>query len=361
MEHESFMRRALELASSVPRTSPNPRVGAVCVRDGEIVGEGWHRGPGTPHAEVEALAAAGDATRGTTLYVNLEPCVHQGLTPPCVPAIVEAGIARLVAAIEDPDRRVSGRGFASLQERGIEVVTGVFADEAAALNRTYLHHRATGRPLVTLKLALTLDGRLSAPDGSSRWITGEEAQAFVHRRRAEVDAVMVGAGTVVEDDPELTSRLGRVERQPARVVVDGRGRVPATAKVFADGDVVVATTSASSHEIQVGWKEAGAEVLVLGEKAGKIDLDALLQAMAERGWLEVYCEGGAELATSLLRTELADRLEIIHGSVMVGRGGAAIGELGLAAMAEAQEFVLAQVERLGSDVLTIYEPKKRRA
>jgi diaminohydroxyphosphoribosylaminopyrimidine deaminase/5-amino-6-(5-phosphoribosylamino)uracil reductase len=355
------MRRALELASSVPRTSPNPHVGAVVERDDEIVGEGWHRGAGTPHAEVEALAAAGDAARAATLYVNLEPCIHHGRTPPCVPAIVEAGIKRVVAAIEDPDQRVTGAGFDALRERGIEVVTGVMADEARAVNRSFLHERATGRPLVTLKLAFTLDGRLSAPDGSSRWITGEEARAFVHRRRAEVDAVMVGAGTVLKDDPELTSRLGPVERQPARIVVDGRGRVPATAKVFADGDVVVATTDASPHETQLGWKESGAEVLHLGEKVGRVDLDGLLRVIAERGWLEVYCEGGADLATSLLRDKLVDRLEIIHGAVMIGSGGAAIGELGLTSMRDAHGFVLVRLERFGDDVLTIYEPKEGRS
>jgi diaminohydroxyphosphoribosylaminopyrimidine deaminase / 5-amino-6-(5-phosphoribosylamino)uracil reductase len=358
VEHERFMRRALELASSVPKTSPNPRVGAVVVRTGEIVGEGSHRGAGAAHAEVVALGQAGDAARGATLYVSLEPCVHHGRTPPCIPMIVGSGIRFVVAAIEDPDQRVSGRGFESLRERGIEVVTGVLADEARAINRPYLHHRATGRPLITLKLALTLDGRLSAPDGSSRWITGAEARAFVHRRRAEIDAVMTGAGTVLHDDPELTARIDGVERQPARVIVDGRGRVSADARVFADGEVVVATTSVSPHEVQLAWKEAGAEVLVLPEKAGNVDLDELLRALGERGWLEVYCEGGAELATSIIRDKLVDRIEIIHGSVIVGAGGAAIAELGVASMSEAHGFVLAHVESFGDDVLTIYEPRR---
>src|SRR5918999_2950011 len=251
-DDERFMTEALDLAASAGFTSPNPRVGAVFVRDGVVVARGRHQGPGTAHAEAQAMQAGAEVS-GATLYVNLEPCVHHGHTPPCVPALVAAGIARVVVAGRDPDTRVRGRGLAALRAAGVEVREGVLGDAAVRLNAAYAHHRSTGRPLVSLKLAFTLDGRLSAPDGSSRWITGEEARAFVHRRRAEVDAVMVGAGTVLKDDPELTSRLGPVERQPARIVVDGRGRVPATAKVFADGDVVVATTDASPHETQLGW------------------------------------------------------------------------------------------------------------
>jgi diaminohydroxyphosphoribosylaminopyrimidine deaminase/5-amino-6-(5-phosphoribosylamino)uracil reductase len=213
--------------------------------------------------------------------------------------------------------------------------------------------------LLTLKLALTLDGMLSAPDGTSRWISGEQARAFVHRRRAEVDAVMVGAGSVLADDPELTVREVSVERQPARVVVDGRGRVPADARVFGDGEVLVATTNACSHETQTSWKEAGAEVVVLPERqAGRVDLNAMLRVFGERGWLELYCEGGGELATSLLRDKLVDRLEIIHGPLIVGRGGTSIAEVGIESMADAERLELVHVERFGDDVLSIYEQRR---
>jgi diaminohydroxyphosphoribosylaminopyrimidine deaminase/5-amino-6-(5-phosphoribosylamino)uracil reductase len=353
------MRRALELASSVSWTSPNPRVGAVVARNNEIVGEGAHQGAGRPHAETVALGTAGESARDATLYVNLEPCVHHAGTPPCAPVIVDSGIRRVVAAIEDPDERVSGRGFDFLKQHGVEVVDGVLADEARAINHPFLHHRATGRPLLTLKLALTLDGMLSAPDGSSRWITGDKARAFVHRRRTEVDGVMVGAGTILTDDPELTARIGSVERQPARVVVDGRGRVTPDARVFANGEVIVATTNASSHEIQTAWKEAGAEVLVVPEESfGVLDLKTLLRTFGERGWLELYCEGGGGLATSLLRDKMVDRLEIIHGAVIVGLGGAALTELGVESMSEAQRFALVHEETFDDDILSIYEPRR---
>ncbi|MGH2807694.1 MAG: bifunctional diaminohydroxyphosphoribosylaminopyrimidine deaminase/5-amino-6-(5-phosphoribosylamino)uracil reductase RibD, partial [Actinomycetota bacterium] len=205
MDDRFFMARAIELARIPLHTSPNPRVGAVVVRDGEVIGEGYHFGAGRPHAETEALRGVDDA-RGATVYVNLEPCMHRAETPPCAPALVEAGVARVVAALEDPDERVRGRGFEYLREHGVEVTGGVMAAEARALNAAFIHQRTTGRPLVTLKLALTIDGRLAASDGTSRWVTGPEARAVVHRRRAETDAILVGSGTVLADDPSLTAR-----------------------------------------------------------------------------------------------------------------------------------------------------------
>src|SRR5918992_4105882 len=239
-DDELFMGRALELARSWPHTSPNPRVGAIVVRSGAVVAEGRHEGAGTPHAEMRALDGVDAA--GATLYVNLEPCDHHGRTPPCAPAIAAAGVARVVAAHEDPDPRVRGRGFAALARHGIEVTTGVLAAKAERTNAAYLHHARTGLPLISLKLASSLDGRLAARDGSARWITGPLTRARVHARRAEVDAVMVGAGTVLADDPQLTARGDAVrspssalagpgasspgaigERQPTRVVVDATG------------------------------------------------------------------------------------------------------------------------------------------
>jgi diaminohydroxyphosphoribosylaminopyrimidine deaminase/5-amino-6-(5-phosphoribosylamino)uracil reductase len=348
-EDERFMRRALELASRPPFASPNPRVGAVVVRDGTILGEGAHRGPGTPHAEAAALE--GIDARGATVYVALEPCNHQGRTPPCATRLVEAGVTRVVAALEDPDERVAGSGFALLRAAGIEVVSGVLAADAERLNAPYLHHRRTGRAFLALKLALTLDGRMTAPDGSSQWITGPAARRAVHARRLEAGAVLVGAGTVLADDPALTVRAVRAPRQPVAVVADAAGRVPATAAVFArDGGVIVATTPSCPHEAQIAWKEAGAEVLVLPESDGGVDLAALLDVLGARGVTEVFCEGGPRLASSLVAGGLVGRLELHYGPVLAG-GGRSLEEIGVTTMADALRFRVETTERAGDDVI----------
>lgn len=341
------MQRALELARGPAFASPNPRVGAVLVRDDAVIGEGAHEGPGTPHAEAVALAGA-DAG-GATLYVTLEPCNHKGRTPPCAPAVVDAGVTRVVAAMEDPDERVGGSGFEVLRRAGVQVEVGVLRDEAERLNRAYVHHRRTGRAFVSLKLALTLDGRMTAADGSSQWITGQEARRIVHARRLECDAVMVGAGTVVADDPKLTVRDAPALRQPLRVVVDGRGRVPSDAAALGERSVV-ATTSAAPHDVQIAWKETGAEVLVLPEGANGVDLGALLDALGDRGVVEVLCEGGPRLASSLIRDDLAGRLELHYGPVLTG-GGASLEDLGVTSMAQAVRFEVEETASTGQDVL----------
>jgi diaminohydroxyphosphoribosylaminopyrimidine deaminase / 5-amino-6-(5-phosphoribosylamino)uracil reductase len=353
---ERFMNRALELAAEPPFTSPNPRVGAVIVRDGEIVAEGKHEGSGTPHAEARALE--GTDARGATLYVTLEPCVHHGKMPPCVPTVLEAGISRVVAAIGDPDERVAGKGFDALRAAGIEVVTGVCALAAARQNRAYLHHRSTRRPLVTLKLALSLDGKIAAPDGSSKWITGEMTRRRVHARRLEADAILVGAGTVLLDDPSLTVRDVAAPRQPVRVVCDATGRIPATSKVFGPGEVIVMTTISAEHPSKTRWKEAGAEVVVVGAGGGGVDLDEVVENLGGRGWIEVYCEGGATLATSLLREDLVDVLELNYGPILIGGDGIGLGELGVTTMGEASRWRLVDFLRMGQD--TIVELERQR-
>ncbi len=355
-DDERFMARAIQLARSAPFSAPNPRVGAVLVRDGRVISEGLHRGPGTPHAEVAALEGADAA--GATLYVNLEPCNHDGLTPPCAPALVATGVSRVVAASRDPDRRVDGTGFSYLRDHGLDVTVGVMAKEAGAVNPSYFHQRRTGRPLVTLKLALTLDGRLGAPDGTSQWITGTEARRVVHTRRHEVDAVMVGARTVLADDPLLTVREIPAARQPLRIVVDASGRVPPTARVFEAGEVVVATTRRAAHEQQIAWKEAGAEVMVLPESSAGVDLDVLLDQLGARRLLEVYCEGGGVLASSLLRADAVDRLELYYGGVVTGAGGPGIRDVGVGSMDEAPRFGLLSVNQLGDDILAIFERRR---
>ena len=349
-EDYRYMRRALALAAETVFTSPNPRVGAVVVRDGVVVAEGAHRGVGSPHAEAVALETT--MASGATLYVNLEPCTHHGNTPPCAPALVESGISRVVVAIEDPDPRVSGAGIAYLRAHGVEVDVGVLAEEATALNDAYVHQRLTGRPLVTLKLALSLDGKMAASDGSSRWITGAESRRHVHHRRAASDGVMVGAGTVVADDPQLTTRDGTSTRQPVRVVVDATGQVPTTSRIFDRGETIVMTTISCPHVTKTQWKEAGAEVVeVARSSTGAVDLHAVVENLACRGWLEVYCEGGAALATSLLRDALVDRLDLYYASILVGGDGIGIGDLGVDTIGGVHRWNTLRTTRLGPDTL----------
>ena len=345
-----LMRRALELSRRATHTSPNPRVGAVVAREGQIIGEGFHEGAGSAHAETVALGSV-DA-RAATLFVTLEPCIHEGRTPPCAPAVVAAGIERVVAATADPDPRVAGRGIEYLRSQGVAVDVGLLEREARVMNAPFFHHRITGLPLVTLKLALTLDGRMAAADGSSQWITGAGARHRVHARRAEVDAVLVGSGTVVADDPSLTARDVGATGQPARVVVDASGRLALDARFLAGpGDAIIATTGDVRHEIQTAWKEAGAEVVICDRVAEGVDLSALMTELGRRGFLEIYCEGGGVLASSLLRADLVDRLELFYGGVLVGRGGPGIGDIGVGRLRDAARWVTHSVERLDDDVL----------
>ncbi|MCA1702339.1 MAG: bifunctional diaminohydroxyphosphoribosylaminopyrimidine deaminase/5-amino-6-(5-phosphoribosylamino)uracil reductase RibD [Actinobacteria bacterium] len=354
-DDERYMALAIDLARRPPFTSPNPRVGAVLVRGDEVVGEGWHAGIGSLHAEAAALTGV-DAP-GATMYVTLEPCAHQGRTPPCTEALIASGVARVVAAVEDPDVRVRGRGFKALRDAGIEVTVGTLAGEAADVNAQFIHHRLTQRPFVTLKLALSVDGRLGAEDGTSRWITGEEARRRVHARRLEADAVLIGSGTAITDDPSLVVAGVPAVRNPLRVVVDSTGSLSPGARLF-DGSaaLLVATTDRSSHEVQTAWKEAGAEVLLLSGTDDGVDLDELLDLLGARDVVEVYCEGGATLATSLLRRGLVQRLEIYHAPILLGGGGPALGDLGVGTMTDAVRWKVHRASRIGEDVLTVYEP-----
>lgn len=353
-DDKRHMSRALELAASVSFTSPNPRVGAVLVRDGRVLAEASHAGAGWPHAEALVLedVDASDAT----LYVTLEPCAHQGRMPPCAPAVAAAGVSRVVAAAKDPDERVSGKGFHLLREAGVTVDMGLMESEARRLNAAFFFHRSTARPLVTLKLALTLDGRLSAADGSSQWISGPGARSIVQRRRSEVDAIVVGVGTVIADDPSLNVRDVPHAHQPARVVVDSSGRSPLTARLFEGAaEVIVATTSSCPHDTQTAFKEKGAEVLVVADLDGRVDPAALVESLGRRGWLELYCEGGGELATSFLRAGVVDRIELNYGPLLTGRGGADIGELGATSLGDAARWTTVSVDRIGNDACLVLE------
>jgi diaminohydroxyphosphoribosylaminopyrimidine deaminase/5-amino-6-(5-phosphoribosylamino)uracil reductase len=325
------MARAIELAQGVrTTTSPNPWVGCVIVdRDGEVVGEGATAPPGGPHAEIAALAVAGERARGATVYVTLEPCAHQGRTPPCSDALIRAGVARVIAGVVDPDERVAGTGFRALAEAGVTVAHGVCAQAVGDQLRPYLVHRSTGRPYVVLKLAATLDGRTAAPDGSSRWITGAEARRDVHRLRAESDAVLVGAGTVRRDDPALTVRLADApepSRQPLRVVL---GHVPKAARV------------------RPALELAG-------------DLGAVLDELGRRGVLQLLVEGGAHVAHDFHRDGLVDRYVWYLAPAFLGGddGRPLFAGPGAATMRDAWRGRLVSVCRLGDDLRLEVEPDR---
>ena len=353
------MRAALGLARrGLGNVWPNPAVGCAIVKDGRVVGRGWTQPGGRPHAEAEALARAGEAARGATAYVTLEPCCHWGKTPPCADALIAAGISRVVAAVDDPDLRAAGSGLARLREAGLAVETGLCAAEAAELNAGFFQRVQTGRPLVTLKLAASLDGRIAAASGESRWITGERARERAHLLRAGHDAVMVGSGTVLADDPRLTCRLpGLTHRSPVRIVLDGQLRVPATARLLNEArqhPTWVVTTNSANPKRQTTLREAGVEVVLSDRTAsGQIDLSAALGLLGERGLTRLLVEGGGRLAAALLRAGLIDRLVWMGAPMLIGRDGIpAIDNLGLDGLADAPRFEHVATEVVGGDVVS---------
>ncbi|HEY5239201.1 MAG TPA: bifunctional diaminohydroxyphosphoribosylaminopyrimidine deaminase/5-amino-6-(5-phosphoribosylamino)uracil reductase RibD [Rhizomicrobium sp.] len=314
------MHHALTLAGRVlGQVAPNPAVGCVIVRDGVIVGRGLTQRGGRPHAETMALAQAGEAARGATAYVTLEPCAHHGQTPPCADVLIEAGVVRVVAAVEDPDPRVSGKGFAMLRAANIEVTTDVLKEEAAELNAGFFLRILEGRPLVTLKIAESADGFIAKPSGESKWITGKEARRFAHLLRARHDAILVGIGTVLADDPELTCRLpGLEDRSPVRVVLDSGLRLSPASKLAQTArhiPTLVFTVSDCGDEL----KELGVEIVkIVGN--GRPDARAVLSALAKRGITRLLVEGGAAVHAAFLEQGLADRLEIFCAPVQLGDG-----------------------------------------
>jgi len=364
-----LMRRAQAQANTArSRTAPNPWVGCVIAVDGEIVGEGATQPPGGPHAEIEALRAAGDRARGATAYVTLEPCAHHGRTPPCTDALIEAGVTRVVVALEDPDPNVAGKGIACLREHGITVEVGVGADIASASLAPYLVHRTLGRSFCLVKTAMSLDGRIAAADGSSHWITGPEARADAHVVRSKSQAIVVGAGTALTDRPTLTARDVEppVEHQPLRVVLDAQGRVPAEGPLF-DVDLaptLVVTTTAAPDTAAHAWLAAGAKVLTvpMAANGNGVDLAATLETLATLGVLQAMVEGGARLAGALIDAQLVDRLVTYVAPTVLGPDAIpAFASTSPPTVADARRWNLIDVARLGNDLRLTYEPLERGA
>lgn len=347
-----FMRMAVTLArKGLGRTGPNPPVGAVIVQSGVVVGRGYHRRAGEPHAEVIALAEAGDRARGATLYVTLEPCTHQGRTPPCCDALIRSGVRRVVVGARDPNPNVSGRGLELLAQHGLETQSGVEEAACAELIAAFRKHVTSGLPLVTLKLAASLDGRIATASGQSRWITGEAARRKVHQLRNEVDAVMVGAGTVIADDPLLTCRA-RGGRDPLRIIVDGRLRVPLTARVLTTGSAartLIATTRRDSRAL-APFERTGARVTVLRGHRGVFPIRSLLALLGKEGIMSVMIEGGATLAAAALREGVVDRLICFFAPKIIGGDGLPmIGALGIRKLTGALQVSDMTLSRVGKD------------
>jgi diaminohydroxyphosphoribosylaminopyrimidine deaminase/5-amino-6-(5-phosphoribosylamino)uracil reductase len=361
------MRRALELAArGWGRVSPNPLVGCVLVRDGRVVGEGWHEGPGTEHAEAMALRLAGDRAAGATAFVTLEPCDHHGRTPPCARALIDAGVEGVIAATGDPNPIVDGSGFRALRDAGLIVEEGLLAEEAIRQNVAFRTHVRTGRPFVVLKMASSLDGKAAARDGSSKWITGEEARVDVQRLRAWSDAVVVGSGTALADDPQLTVRdpAFASARPPIRVVVDPSGRVPGDRRMFdAAAPTLVATTELAQTPRRQEWVDAGADVAVLdGDPTGGVSLPAVVELLGKRDVQGVLLEGGPTMAWSAIRDGVIDQVVLYLAPVLVG-GQEALGWLagsGFAPIGRAARVDIVSIAHVGSDVKVVADVHRDR-
>ena len=356
-----YMRKALALAERGRLTCrPNPMVGAVVVKDGRIVGEGFHAEAGQPHAEVFALEGPEEDMAGATLFVTLEPCSHTGRTSPCADLVIREGLARVVCAMQDPDTRVSGRGTARLRDAGVKVEVGLMGDEARRQNAAYIKHRATGLPYVTLKLAQTLDGRIATASGDSKWITSEASRTIAHRLRAEADAVLVGAGTVRADDPELSVRHVS-GRSPAKIVLDSRLTIGQDAKVFAGAPLVLASAEGISESDRRDREAAGAKVWTVPCRNARLYLRAVLERAAAQDMISVLIEGGGQVAASALGDGLVDRVAVFVAPKILGDGIQSVGDLGIAQVSGAVRLENIDVERIGEDLYYTADVKKHGA
>ncbi|MEC9140139.1 MAG: bifunctional diaminohydroxyphosphoribosylaminopyrimidine deaminase/5-amino-6-(5-phosphoribosylamino)uracil reductase RibD [Chloroflexota bacterium] len=359
MQH---MQRAIELArKTLGSTSPNPPVGAVIVNDGIVVGEGCTQPAGGPHAEIIALECAGEAARGAIIYTTLEPCCHVGRTPPCTAALMEAGIIEVRTAILDPDPRVNGRGIAAMENAGIKVSLGLCAEDATEIIESYIHRTTTGSPFLIAKFAMSMDGKIATSTGESQWISGDAARQHVHALRRSVDAVMVGVGTVLVDDPQLTTRDEKnqpLPRQPLRVVVDSSGRVKPRSKLFAGPGKVLVATADVNDVTEASLLEVGAEVVRFPGGDGRVDLSALMVFLAERGVNSVLIEAGGTLLASLIQHGLVSKVEAIIAPMLIG-GRAALTPVegdGVSRLQDALRLENVTVGRLGNDIHIVGYP-----
>jgi diaminohydroxyphosphoribosylaminopyrimidine deaminase / 5-amino-6-(5-phosphoribosylamino)uracil reductase len=352
-----WMARALELAErGLYTTTPNPRVGCVIVSGKHMVSEGWHVRAGEPHAEVHALAMAGETAQGATAYVTLEPCSHYGRTPPCAEALVKAGIRRVVVAMEDPNPLVAGKGLERLRARGIEVLCGVQEAEARELNIGFVSRMTRGRPWLRLKAAATLDGKTALNNGVSQWITGDDARRDGHRWRARSCAVLTGIGTLRDDDPQLTVRAISTERQPLRIVVDARLETPLNARILDGGPVLIAGAIDDPERI-AALKRRGADVLILPNTGGKVDLPALMTELGRRGINELMAESGFKLNGSLLREGCVDELILYLAPALVGDDAGGLFNLPtLTSLADKRQLVFRDVRLIGRDLRILARP-----
>jgi len=349
-DHE-HMGRALELAGrGLYTATPNPRVGCVVVAGGAVVGEGWHEKAGLPHAEVLALRAAGGRARGATLYLNLEPCSHHGRTPPCVDAIISAGVKRVVAAMEDPNPKVGGTGFAKLRAAGIAIEQGLEEDEARELNIGFVARMTRGRPWVRMKIAASLDGRTALANGKSQWITGEAERADGHRFRARACAILTGYGTVRDDDPQLNVRGVDTPRQPLKIVVDSKFETSPTVRLLREGMTLVVGAVNDKKKID-GLKTAGAETILIPNAEAKVELFKLMQELARRELNEIHVEAGTKLNGSLLQAGVVDELLVYLAPSVIGDSGRGMFNLPvLTALSQRTSLVIREVERIGEDL-----------
>jgi diaminohydroxyphosphoribosylaminopyrimidine deaminase / 5-amino-6-(5-phosphoribosylamino)uracil reductase len=355
MNDENWMKRVLRLAGKgTGRTSPNPMVGAILVKEDRIVGEGYHAKAGEPHAEILALNRAGEEAGGATLYINLEPCTHYGKTPPCVPRVIEAGVKKVVIGMKDPNPVVHGQGIERLRRAGIEVRVGCLAEECQRLNEAFSKYIVEGRPFVILKVAATLDGKIAARDGESKWISGESSRRFVHTLRNQVDGIVVGIGTVLRDNPLLTARV-KGGRNPLRIILDSRLRIPEKARVLEDSpsSTIIAVTKAASRGKIDRLEERGARVLVTDSKEGRVDLASCFLKLGEMGLVSLMVEGGSKVNGAMLDGRLFDKLLLFLSPRLIGdrRAVGIFGGKGFEKLQDAISLKKVKARRIGEDIL----------
>ena len=354
---EKYLQQALKLAAKGRgRTSPNPMVGALVVKNGTIVGKGFHPAAGKPHAEVYALREAGEMARQATMYVTLEPCNHQGRTPPCTEAIIAAGISRVVVGMEDPNPKVAGNGMTRLRAAGIEIISGILEDKCRRLNEAYIKYITTNTPFVTLKIAASMDGRIATHTGHSHWITGEQSRRYVHRLRDETDAILIGIGTLLQDNPRLTTRLpGKKGLNPYRIIVDSRLRTPLHADIFgtdAREKLILVTSFAKRDELEL-YRERTCHILQIpADDLGQLDLKFLMKELAELEIMSLIIEGGAEINGSAVDAGIVDKICFFYAPLLIGGRGSIgmMGGRGIDFIPDAQRIKEVKIRRFGPDI-----------